>query len=72
MFRCVEKIKKSHKRGKSCTIQKKLHGLKQSDDNTKKGYPLLYTDGDVTMDQVQEQQQVLNIINATNLNQYNN
>lgn len=58
-IRCVQKIKKSHQRGESCIIQKKLRGMR--DDQSQgcgKRYPRLYAEDEVPEEELEQQQQV--------------
>ncbi|XP_033726508.1 TPR and ankyrin repeat-containing protein 1-like [Pecten maximus] len=49
IYRCVERIIKSHNRGEECIIQKKLKGVKQTQFQEEGGkrYPMIFAEADV-------------------------
>jgi hypothetical protein len=63
IFRSVENIKRSHQRGNTCIIQRKLKGLKKENEQRRKTfdktYPLLFTENEPEISQnLQELEQV--------------
>ncbi|XP_060067394.1 TPR and ankyrin repeat-containing protein 1-like [Ylistrum balloti] len=63
IYRCVERIIKSHNRGEECIIQKKLKGVKQTQFQERAGkrYPMIYAEADLGLKEheLQDYQQEL-------------